>query len=832
MDRILRELLTVPALTLVLAFATADEQRVVATAKPTSLADATPLRTRAAGYANSPVRFEPNVGQAASQIDYLARGACYDVAITERGAILSLHPEASPQISAPPAARVRAHAAGGPSTLVRLSLVNTETKRRPRAERPQNSVSNYFVGNDPSKWHRNVANYAAVRYEQSYPGVDWVIYGNSRDLEYDFVVAPHANPKAIRLRIDGADGLAVDHNGDLLVHAGKQTLRQLKPVIYQTAVDGKRVDIQGHYVIERGLVSIAVGDYDHDRQLTIDPVLVYSTYLGGTQSDSASAIAVDGSGNVYVTGLTSSTDFPVSSAPFQAAPAGNGNAFVSKFSGNGSQLVYSTYIGGSDSSAATSIAIDNDGEVTIAGYTYSTDFPTLNPIQGSILGYEDAFITKINSAGNGLVYSTYLGGSDCVIKDVGPESGCGATEANTIALDGGGNAYVAGFTTSYEFPTANPFQGANKSGFTGFVSELNATGTALVYSTYLGGSSVDYVNAIAVDGSGNAYVAGRAASTDFPTAGPLQGSLQGEVSAFVTKLNPGGSALVYSTYLGGSDSASIAGSTGAGAGVTEANAITVDSAGNAYITGSTSASNFPTVNPYQAANHALDGETSSGDFVSASNAFVSKLNPSGDTLIYSTYLGGSSGSDVANAIALDPAGSAVVVGSTYSTDFPTVKPVQAMNVGSLHNTGNAFVSQLTPDGSGLEFSTYLGGSGSAAVPCVTPLPGPVPSLDCYEGGDSASAVAVDPSYDFYIAGTTGSPDFPTANPFQGANRSYAKNGTNAFVAKLGMTPLMSIANSQQSAGGGGGSGGGGGVLDWGVAGVLGLALACRRRSRL
>lgn len=809
------------ALTWVVAFAAADGHGGrVATSQPAPPTDAIPPRRRDAGYLNSPIRFEPNVGQAPTRIAYWARGTRYAVAITERGAILSLRQNDVRQNSVKSATHARTPLASRPAARLRLYLVNAKTKPQLRAEQPQNSVSNYYIGNDPSKWHSNVANYAAVRYEQTYPGVDWVIYGHSQQLEYDFVVAPHVNPKIIKLRVDGADSLSIDNNGDLLVHAGKQTLRQLKPVMYQTAVDGKRIDIDGHYVIEHRRISFAVGDYDHDRQLTIDPVLVYSTYLGGTNSDRASAIAVDGSGNTYVAGITSSADFPVST-PFQSAQAGNSNAFVSKFSPNGGQLVYSTYLGGDLASAATAIAVDNDGEVDVAGYTFSTNFPTLNAIQGAKQGYEDAFVTKLNGAGNALIYSTYLGGSACAIPPGGTLPGCGSTQANAIAVDGAGNAYVAGYTTSSDFPTANPFQNTNKSGYTAFVTKLNTTGTSLVYSTYLGGSAVDFANAIAVDNDGNAYVAGRAASIDFPTASPFQSTLQGEVAAFVTKLNPDGNALLYSTYLGGSASSTIPGSSEAGAGDTVANAIAVDSAGNAYVTGSTSSSNFPTVNPYQATNHALNGATPSGDSEGATNAFVAKFNTAGSALVYSTYLGGSGGRDAASAIAVNAVGSAIIVGVTDSTDFPIADPLQAVNRGAVHQTVNAFVSQFDPAGSLLQFSTYLGGSGSAAGPCPTPGTGVVSSDVCYNSGDYASAVAVDGVGNLYIAGTTGSPDFPTVHPFQHANRAYAANGTNAFVAKLATAPELVVNPSRP---------GGGGTLGWDVTGILGLALAIRRRA--
>ena len=578
-----------------------------------------------------PILFEPNVGQAAAPIEYLARSNGFNVAVTEQGITLSLRYSASSRNRMAPVMQAAVPGAVVGQEWLRMSLIHSRAHTPLRAEQKQESVSNYFIGNDHSKWHSNVANYAAVRREQVYPGIDWVLYANQHQLEYDFRVAPHANPERIKLRIEGADRLSIDGNGDLLVRVGTRSLRQLKPAIYQIAADGEKREIEGGYRLEHQRVSFAVGAYDPSRELIIDPLFVYSTYLGGSSSDAGNAVAVDSTGNAYVAGLASSIDFPTVS-PIQESQRGSSSAFVAKFNADGSALVYSTYLGGSVSDAASAIAVDSDGNTYVSGFTESPDFPTVNAFQGSKPGSGAAFVSKLNPAGNALIYSTYLGGSESSVRLGG--AGAGSTQSYAIAVDSGGNAYVTGYTTATNFPLAHAFQGSNRSEFNAFVTKFNAAGSALVYSTYLGGSGVDLATGIAVDSDGEAYVTGHTASTDFPTAGAFQGSLQGEQSAFVTKLSSTGGSLVYSTYLGGSESLNLPGAAAA-AGDTAANAIALDSAGNAYIAGFTSSSNFPTVDPYQATNRAKNGVTGSTVYTGV-NAFISKLNATGSALVYST----------------------------------------------------------------------------------------------------------------------------------------------------------------------------------------------------
>jgi hypothetical protein len=804
----------------------------IALSQPAVLTDTVVPHRRVPGYGNLPIRFEPNVGQAPPQIEYSARGNGYLIAITGQGADLSLSRGTLPRNSATSTAHVVTSSASRQAARLRLHPMHASAKARLLAERQLDSVSNYFIGKDPAKWHSNVANYAAVRYEQIYPGIDWVIYGNPQQLEYDFVVAPRADPRRIRLRIEGADSLSVDEDGDLLIKMQDRIMRQLKPVIYQTAADGARHTVDGHYVLAHRHFGFALGDYDHSRALIIDPAFVYSTYFGGTGFDLASAIAADGEGNAYVVGSANSTDFPTEH-PLQSNNLERNfvTAFITKFNATGTALVYSTYLGGTGNDrtgnlgfcgpasvpnpgggtfvtgnggdGAAAVAVDAAGNAYITGFTSSSDFPTVDPLQATnhaaAAHGSNAFLAKLNAAGNALVYSTYLGGSGTQGALITGDS------ASAIAVDAAGDAYVTGITMSPDFPTQMPFQPTNEelSGRpTAFVAKLNAAGSALVYSSYLGGSGGnvaagvgDCANAIAVDGEGNAYIAGQTSSANFPTAAAFQsvnpsiGSTMDVAlgSAFVTKLDSTGSALIYSTYLGGSTSES-------------ALAVAVDAFGDAYLSGYTSSTDFPIAN-------ALQPQNATGGH--GANAFVTKFNPTGSGLIYSTYLGGST-YEQANALALDAAGNAYVAGTTYSSNFPIVEPLQATNHAGSRNANNAFISVLNPSGSTLEFSTYLGGSGREYfLPCpvgVNPC-GPV------YVGDSAAAIAVDGLGNLYVTGFANSTDFPTVAAFQ--TRPTAIFVTRIAVGQLGDPPSTR----------------GGGALGWDGISILGFAVAMRFRKR-
>ena len=495
--------------------------------------------------------------------------------------------------------------------VLRLKLLgaNPEAKASGLEELP--GKSNYFLGNDPKKWRTNVPNYARVKYENVYPGVDLVYYGNQRQLEYDFVVAPGADPKAITLEIETGNpkleigkskiesGQAqipnpkskIDANGDLVITTDDGEVRFHKPVVYQFAPNpesrtpsSEKQFLDGRYVLRarssanpkskienpKYEIGFEVASYDPTRPLVIDPTLSYSTYLGGSGTDKARFVAVDGSGNAYLIGDTTSTDFPVYplTNPLQPTSGGATDIFVTKLNALGTALVYSTYLGGSGDDTANDygggIAVDSAGNAYITGRTNSTDFPitvgAIGPFQRILGGGSDAFVAKLDPTGSALVYSTYLGGS---YEDFG----------GGIAIDSSGNAYVTGQTqSSSDFPLLNPLQGSLGGPSDAFVASLNATGSALNYSTYLGGSDIDYGFGIAVDSSGNAYVTGRTFSSDFPTANPFQATAGGSGDAFVAEVAAGGTSLLYSSYLGGSD---LDGGVG----------IAVDTSDNAYVAG-------------------------------------------------------------------------------------------------------------------------------------------------------------------------------------------------------------------------------------------------------
>jgi hypothetical protein len=577
-------------------------------------------------YGQIPLSFEVNQGQTAAQVDFLSRGSGYALFLTPTETVLSLQK---------PAPAVGDGAAAPDPAVLHSRFVGANPQPQVVGLDQLAGTSNYCIGNDPSQWQTDIANYGRVEYHNLYPGVDLVFYGNQRQLEYDYVVAPGTDPGVIKLAIDGAESMTLDDQGDLVLHTSGGDILEHAPVVYQDS-GGVRQPISGQFVLEGdGQVGFALGAYDHSQPLVIDPVLSYSTYLGGTNSDACSGIAVDSAGNAYVTGYTESSDFPTTPGAVQTSYGGGQDAFVTKLNSTGTALVYSTYLGGTGDAVGWGIAVDTADNAYVTGYTSSTDFPTtpgaLQTTYGGVNSY-DAFVTKLNPTGTALVYSTYLGGT-------GLEYGYG------IAVDSAGNAYVTGHTESTDFPTTPGAVQTSYGGLDAFVTKLNPTGTALVYSTYLGGNSGDGGYSIAVDSADNAYVTGYTWSTDFPTTpGAVQTSYGGGQDAFVTKLNPTGTALVYSTYLGGTSS-----DLGRG--------IAVDAAGNAYVTGQTGSTDFPTTPG------AVQTSYSGGQ-----DAFVTKLNPTGTALVYSTYLGDYSDG---YGIAVDTAGNAYVTGYTSSTDFPT-----------------------------------------------------------------------------------------------------------------------------------------------------------------
>jgi hypothetical protein len=593
--------------------------------------------------------------------------------------------------------------------------VDSRTRPAATAEEPLVGVSNYLIGSDREGWRTHIPHFGRVRFEQVYSGIDLTYYGSEGRLEYDFLVQPGADPAQIRLAFEGIESAAIVASGDLQLALAEGDIVQKAPLVHQETRSGRR-QIDGHFELHGDrLIGFRIGDYDVNLPLVIDPVLVFSTHLGGSVEDSGQDVVVDGDGNVLVVGTTESADFPTKD-PYDSTLGGNRDAFIAKLSADGSALLYSTFLGGSGNEYGREIDLDPRGNIYIAGSTNSSDFPTVNAVDPVNSGTsEDAFITKLDPTGSTLVFSTYLGGEEKT--DI----------ATGIAVDDTGNAYVTGETWSSDFPTANAWQpdfshpGVPYS-YDVIVAKLPPTGTPLTYSTFLGGAdSGETGRDIDVDASGNAYVTGRTWSTDFPTLNAMKPAYTYSGSgAFVTKLSATGS-VVYSTYFGGSSS-----ETGEG--------IAVDDVGNTYLTGVTTSTDFPTKNAFQ------------GTYQGEGDAFVTKLEPDGSAIIQSTYLGGSDDIDVGYAIAIDKFGGAYVTGKTVSSDFPTVWPFDGQSTADVLE--DAFLARLSPDGSELLYSTYLEGT---------------------NGTDIGHGIALGKASNVLVTGITWSSDFPTYRPLQPAN---------------------------------------------------------------
>lgn len=702
---------------------------------PTATSSAVKVEQVRAAYARLRLIFEPNQGQADPQVKFVARGTGYGLFLTVNEAVLALRPGSSRSGSA----------AKAPSTSVlRMQLAGAE-KSAVSGAGLLPGKSNYLLGNDPSQWHQNVPQFARVHYANVYPGIDLVYYGTQGQLEYDFEVAPGADPRRVTLRFDGQQDAHIEGNGDLVLRMGGGDLRLHAPRVYQK-IGEQRQPVKGTFVLrDRGQVGFAVGEYDPSRTLVIDPVLTYSTYLGGSGAESCSAIlglatpplgcpsiAVDGAFNIYIAGATTSADFPLTPAP---VPPATGPL----------------------------------------------------PFQSSLNGPADVFVTKLNNTGSAVVFSTYLGGS-------------GTDYPAGIAVNAGFNAIVAGNTDSGDFPTNGTFAAAFETaprvvGTHGFVTELAADGSALAYSTYLSGNGTDVITGVALDPKGKIYVTGNTTSTDDPnlaifpaTLGSFQMASKATTQFFLSKIDPAQSSdasLPFSTYFGGSTpTAGIA--TGGGIAVET----TANSLGqyNVYFTGSTNFQDFPILNAYQGC---LNGPPTASSCAptTARDAFVAKLNPAASTgaeLIYSTYLGGS-GDDAGTGVALDSTPNVYVTGSTTSTDFviPTsTTPFQSANAGGT----DAFLAKFGPPCTGttctttnvpLNYFSYLGGTGA----------------------DVGTAIAVDASQGARITGSTASSDFHTLTAIQGSSGG----GTDAFVTRIDTTATSATAAGHFSSylGGGG-----------------------------
>jgi Cep192 domain 4/Beta-propeller repeat len=711
-------------------------------------------------YASLPLAFEQNRGQMNAAVKFLARGSGYTVFFTKNEAVMSLGRSTESSHRRSSAAR-----SGGRDAqhkdfqkdVLHLRWVRANTSPRVEGLEKETGTSNYLIGNNPAKWVNDVPSYSKVEYHDIYPGVDLVYYGNQRELEFDVDVAPGLGLGSVRLEICGANhqaaNLRVNANGELVVHTRAGGVRFRKPRAFQRdSLSGKHFLTARYVMAKGGQVGFGVSGYDPAKRLVIDPVLSYSTYLGGTAYNYATGIAVDASGYVYVTGYTSSVDFPISGGVQGIFSGGNCNTevntapcfdtFVAKLNPQGTGLVYSTYLGGTGDDEGVRIAVDVSGQAYVAGFTNSLDFPTASPFQGSNGGGAcgttayptpcyDAFVAKLTASGSNLVYSTYLGGT-------------GDDFASSIASDSNGNAYVGGLTSASNFPvTYGSLQTSYSGGpFDGFVAKINPAGSNLVYSTYLGGSQEDHVNGIALDSSGDVYLTGQTNSANFPvksgfqpqyTAASCGSALSNSpcFESFVSELNPTGTALVYSSYLGGT-----AASYGSD--------IALDSSGAAYVTGWTTSRDFPvTQGAYDTA------------WGGANEIFVAKIAATGGAISYATYLGDIY-PDQANAISVDGSGNAWIAGFTYGGKFPVASPLQEAS-GGLYD---AVVSEIDPTGSTLLFSTYLGG----------------------KGNEAANGLALDSSGNVYVAGDTFSADFPVTP--SAMTTAYTEGSYDAWIAKI------------------------------------------------
>ncbi|PYS75038.1 MAG: hypothetical protein DMF73_02160, partial [Acidobacteria bacterium] len=664
--------------------------------------------------ANFPLAFEANAGQADPPVKFIARAGKSALLLTPRSIT------------------VQSRKSFG------VKFVGAKAANEPQGIDALPGERNYIFGNDPTKWHTQVPTFKKVIYKDIYTGIDLTFYGNQNEFEYDFVVKPGGDPRTIRLGIERARP-RISAGGDLILKRGDDEVTQRKPIIYQD-INGERRLVDGHYSLRRNReVTIEISEYDPSKPLVIDPTLVYSTYLGGSGDDSGSSIAIDSSGNVYVAGTTSSTNFPTRGAAFPNNKALS-DIFVTKIDATGANIIYSTYIGGSGLDRADGVAVDSSGNAYVVGRVGDTsiDFPTTAGALATTYrgGDFDGILFKLNPQGNALVYSTFIGGED---ND--------STEG--VAVDTSGNAYITGGTRSSGFPlTASAFQSFRAGDTDAYLTKLNAAGSAVLYSTLLGGSGTDRGSGVIVDSAGNAYVAGYAASPDFPTQNAFQVFSGGSFDAFVAKIDTiasGASSLVFSTYIGG-------------IGDDKAFGIASDAGvSNVYVAGQTSSNNFPVLNPAQ--------PSSGGSF----DAFIAKIS-NGGAKVYASYFGGS-GDDRATGVAVNSTG-VYLTGFTSSTNLPTVSPLQLNNGGAF----DAFVAKLNPSGNAFLYSTYLGGSANENfVAAVT----------------STNPIAVDTS-NAYITGYTSSTNFPTVSPLQTANAG----SQDAFVAKIAdVTPAADFSFS-------------------------------------
>lgn len=737
--------------TLVRTFLLASVGTSLSTAQQAATPQLSPRNARSSAiYGKLPLTFEANRGQSNGQVKFLSRGKGYTAFLTSGGMVLSLRSGSS--ASGSPATHQKKT-----NTALQFRLLGANKNPVAVGEDLQPGKVNYFIGNNPAQWHTSVPTYAKVRYKNVYPGIDLIYYGNHRQLEYDFAVSPGADPRLIRFEIQGAKQIAVDTEGNLVLDMGSGQLHFQSPLVYQQS-NGKRVAVDGAYAMQDSThIGFQVAHYDSSKPLVIDPVLVYSTYLGGSGTDQPTGIAVDSSGSVYVAGYTDSADFPL--ATLGSLPANTNHVFVAKLDSTGSNLVYADYIGGNSDDFGVALVLDSTNEVYVTGSTQSNNFPVVHAYQAQQPGPSSGFLSKLSADGSSLLYSTYLGGSTF-------------DQPTGIAIDNLAEVYVAGFTQSQDFPVANAYQptvSANQAGMFGdygFLTKFSSDGSSLIFSTYLAGNSnvvqdcgtpcwpspYNVVSGISLDASGNAYVTGTTNTYNFPvTTGVYLTSNTTQQDAdigFVSKFSGAGS-LDYSTYFYGS-----------GGDPVSISAIAVDGSGSAYVTGvAVSDGTFPVTST------SICDPGSAG--FACSYAFVTKFDSAAATLLYSTFLGPNNFASP-QAIALDANNNAYILAGTRSAAFGITNGMEPYSNGL-----DVLLVEIDPAATTELLATYIGGGGD----------------------DEPSGMALDSNGNIYLTGSTNSADFPTT---QSAFQTVAGGNADAFIAKIGPASAPAVSLSPYS----------------------------------
>jgi len=668
-----------------------------------------------------PLRFEANTGQVDSKAQFLSRGKGYKLFLSSNESVVilnrKLNSNSIKNVKSPDKASPEIEFAS-----VHMKLLDSNPSAKFKGEKKSITKSNYFRGSDPSKWRQNNPNFGKVRYESVYPKIDLVYYGNNNKLEYDFIVNPGGDYNAIQMAFDGVNELLLDPNGNLILSTKTGNIIQNAPIIYQM-VEGEKILVAGNYeLVNKNQVRFKVDKYNKAIPLIIDPILEFSTYLGGSGGDDSVSMTLDNDGNIYVTGQTNSSDFPIEGAYQNTYQGGSFDVFITKLNPDATEILYSTYLGGSVRDGGwQDLTVDDSGNIFIAGSTDSNNFPLLDslfPKNGGL----DAFLTKIDPTGSILLFSTLIGGSsDERIFDV--------------ILDSSNNVLIAGKTWSSNYPILNALQ-PNFGGVTEiFLSRfsLDDGEYTLDTSTYYGGNHEDRPKEMILDSQGYLYMTGDTGSTNFPTVNGYQDSIgEGFVNGrdfFLLKLSPDLQSVSFATYLGGNQA-------------DMGESITLDEFNNIYVTGSTwGSSNLPIKDAFQ---DSFNGGNN--------DCVLAKFDTDGN-LLFSSYFGGSA-SEECRSIRLDSVGQIYISGLTNSSNIPMVDPIQ-----DTVQSFDGFLVRFNADISEINFSTYIGGT----------------------GGDSIQATEFNSYQDLILFGNTNSSDFPVVS----ATQSTLAGNSETFIAKIG-----------------------------------------------